>query len=319
MNKRSMVMLVLWVSMLSVLVWGQEPPPGFGAVSQYRFGVGARALALGGAYTAVAVGPAGLYWNPAGLAWTGLTAGGMYTQPFGDPDIRLQYLAGAAPIEGWGVGAGWFNYHVANIPHTEVGTFFNYDSSVFQLGVGREVKLLQTGPRVAIGVSLKLYYEQMLEGRALGLGWDLGVKVVGDDWSLGYCAQDVGTTRYRWQGTGQEPMVVVPWVHRVGMARWFADRKWLVSLEVVVEPEHAPQFQGGLEWTPVSGFALQGGVQLVRELGQHRYQPRFSFGGSFRWESFLFETGYLYRPLAVEAGGEGFGTDTYVFSLWVDF
>lgn len=319
MSKWSVVRLLLLVGLFSVMMWGQEPPPGLGAVSQYRFGVGARALALGGAYTAVAAGPVGLYWNPAGLAWTELMAGGMYTQPFGDPDIRLQYLAGALPIEGWGVGAAWFNYHVANIPHTEEGTFFSYDSSVFQLGVGREVELLQTGPRLALGVTLKVYYEQMLEGRALGLGLDVGLKLVGADWSLGYCAQDVGTTRYRWQGTGQEPVVVVPWVHRAGISRWFADRQWLVSLEVVVEPERAPQFRGGLEWTPVSGFSLQGGVQLVRELGQHSYQPRFSFGASFQWEDFLVEAGYLHRPLTMDAVGEGLTTDTYVFSLWAGF
>ena len=42
---------------------------GANAAAFLEIGIGARAIAMGGAYTAVANDPASLYWNPAGAAW----------------------------------------------------------------------------------------------------------------------------------------------------------------------------------------------------------------------------------------------------------
>jgi hypothetical protein len=42
---------------------------GTGAAAFLEIGVGARAMAMGGAYTAVANDATALYWNPAGIAW----------------------------------------------------------------------------------------------------------------------------------------------------------------------------------------------------------------------------------------------------------
>ncbi len=42
---------------------------GTGAAAFLEIGVGARAMAMGGAYAAVANDPTALYWNPAGIAW----------------------------------------------------------------------------------------------------------------------------------------------------------------------------------------------------------------------------------------------------------
>jgi hypothetical protein len=44
---------------------------GTGAASFLEIGVGARAMAMGGAYGAVANDATALYWNPAGIAWIG--------------------------------------------------------------------------------------------------------------------------------------------------------------------------------------------------------------------------------------------------------
>ncbi len=56
-----------------------------GTESPFAFGAGARALALGGAYVAVAEGPAATTWNPAGLAGTQVKqVSFFYTSPFTD-------------------------------------------------------------------------------------------------------------------------------------------------------------------------------------------------------------------------------------------
>nr|HPI73656.1 hypothetical protein [bacterium] len=42
---------------------------GTGAAAFLEIGVGARAMAMGGAYTSIANDATALYWNPAGIAW----------------------------------------------------------------------------------------------------------------------------------------------------------------------------------------------------------------------------------------------------------
>jgi len=316
--------LVMLLSLIGILTWGmgQESPPGFGAQSQYRFGVGARALSLAGAFTAMAEGPSGIYWNPAALVWNQPVAGGMYTQPFsglsGDLGLRVQYLGLGGQWEEWGLGGGWFNVHVSGIVNTETGGTFDYDSSVFQLAVAREVEFTQTGPRVAVGATLKLYREHMLEGLGQGLGWDVGILLLGRDWRVGYCSQDVGTTRYRWQGTEQEPLVVVPWVHRLGVARWFAEGQLALEADLVLQEGRSPDFRVGLEWRPWQELAFRAGVKMVKELGQQAYQPQFSLGSGLRWESFYLDVAYLRNPLASGPGGT-LVADTYVFSVAIEF
>ncbi|MBD3288055.1 hypothetical protein GF337_04565, partial [candidate division KSB1 bacterium] len=44
---------------------------GTSAAAFLEVGVGARAMAMGGAYASVANDPTALYWNPAGIAWMG--------------------------------------------------------------------------------------------------------------------------------------------------------------------------------------------------------------------------------------------------------
>ena len=54
-----------------ILVLLSQFPSLFGAKyagEAFTLGAGARALALGGAYTAISDDPSGLYYNPAGLA-----------------------------------------------------------------------------------------------------------------------------------------------------------------------------------------------------------------------------------------------------------
>lgn len=297
---------------------GQENPPGFGGQAQYRLGVGARALALAGAFTAVAEGPESVYWNPAAASWAQRGFGGMHTQPFaglaGDLGIYVNYLGVVSSYGVWGLAGGWFNTHVSGIPYAEgdvIGTF-DYDSSVFLFGGGLRQEF-EFGA-VAAGLTLKLYRETMLQGYAQGLGLDLGVIVDLGGVRVGYCSQDIGGTRYQWQGTGQRPVVEVPWVHRLGVAaRW-----WEGLVLTVAEAEfvlgNVPDLKMGLEWAPVSWFFLRGGVRLT-SVPNRGYQPVWSLGLGVSWGAFSMDVAYLHNPLS----GLALPAATYVFSLNVRF
>jgi len=116
---------------LSVVAFGvaQAVPPGYDAASFARVGMGVRAQAMGGAFCAIAQGPTGGYWNPAGLACLqGFQAEGMYTDWLG-AGIDLQYISLAGypsigekrptlSLEGRPVkfAASWVSVRVADIP-----------------------------------------------------------------------------------------------------------------------------------------------------------------------------------------------------------
>lgn len=319
------VAVVCGVAVLGAMAHGQEPPTGFGAVAQYRFGVGARALALGAAFTAVAEGVETLYWNPAGLARESLTLGGMYTEPYagslgGLLGLRVQYVGGVVPYRGVGLGGGWFNVHVSEIPYTngDEVSYFDYDSSVFLLGFGMEWAF-EPGVVAAVGATGKLYREQMLDGAAQGLGFDLGLVVELDRWRLAYCSQDVGGTRYRWSGTGQQPLVVVPWVHRLGASGRWVEGVLSVSAEVVFEEATLPSPRLGVEGRLFEEvLALRGGVRLVENPGKG-YWPVWTLGFGVAWEGFLLDAAYLRNPIPAFEGAADLSTDTYVISVGVRF
>jgi hypothetical protein len=86
-----------------------------------EIGVGARALALGGAFVAAADDGTAFYWNPAGLALiNGTRISGMYGPQFGtlsNPMGRYHYLGAAHRLSGKAtVAVNWIRLTVDDIP-----------------------------------------------------------------------------------------------------------------------------------------------------------------------------------------------------------
>jgi len=325
-SKRALgVTLVLAMVLAGAVGSGQASPPGFGAAAQFRLGVGARPLALGGAYTAFAEGMESLYWNPARLPWTRLSAGGMQLYPFAGGfgaalGLHVQYIGVAVPRAPFGLGFGWFNVHVSDIPYTgdgDVILYFNYDSSLVLVGAGVKGAIGE-GVVGSVGGSAKLYRETMLEGMAQGAGWDLGVALDFGNWRLGYVSQDVLGTTYSWRGTGQEPVVEVPWVHRLGAAMHWLDGQFISTAEVVVEAPRPMEFRFGVEWQLGDVLALRGGVRLdpIAEAG---FWSVWTVGFGVAWELFVLDAALLSRAIPAFGGDSSSSVDTYGISLGVRF
>lgn len=234
----------LWVGVVA-LVWelslvglAQRVPPGFDAASFARLGLGARAMSMAGAYVAVAEGAVAGYWNPAGLATLSeFQVEGMYTNWLG-ADIHYQYISiGGFPMIGEQrptlhlgdhpvtFGLTWLSVGVTGIPWwDEEGGYGTFDAWSHLMILSVAVPVSQT-PFLAIGGSLKLYHDRVLEGQSLGWGGDIGVlwrtQVGGVPLQLGVCTTDLGGTKVRWYGTTGEPENYVPWIMRVGLAADF--------------------------------------------------------------------------------------------------
>ena len=175
-----------------------------------RMGVGARALAMGGAYVAVANDATAGYWNPAGLSQIEKVSFASMIAANMAEDRKYNYLAIAGKFEFGSVGFSWLNSGTSDIDGRDnIGNptgDFNYNDHVFLFSYGKAMEKFQ------VGVNFKVIYmkaDSKTDFSKSGVGFDAGVKYIIDEKvHLGVTAFDLGTK------VGDE----VPANFRVGVA-----------------------------------------------------------------------------------------------------
>jgi hypothetical protein len=141
-----------------------------------EIGVGARASALGGAFTAIADDPSALYWNPAGIA---RLPGIGFTFNYSNwlAGLDFSYVGAVASFGGMGaVGASvtYLDYgdqpvRTINLPE---GTGELYGANDFALGL---VVAMNLTDRFSIGLGGKYIRQRLWNEMAQGFAIDLGV------------------------------------------------------------------------------------------------------------------------------------------------
>lgn len=139
-----------------------------------RYGVGARALGMGRAFTAVADDASAIYWNPAGLgqldSWEVTT---MYNNLF--LDTWYGYFGGIYPYKNYGVfGLGIVNLHTDDFEGRDelnkyTHTFSNNEMGIYFAG-GRKLFWRLYG-----GTCLKILHQKLDDQSDSGVGLDFGL------------------------------------------------------------------------------------------------------------------------------------------------
>jgi hypothetical protein len=189
-----------------------------------EIGVGARGLALGGAYTGLATGATAMYWNPAGIGSTeGLTVAYSYAPLYGDLDITHHFAAVALPLFGGGAGVSIIQLSSGDIPRTDenfpdgenpaFGSVFSYSGTAIGVHYGRRLT-----DRLQIGVAAKVIQEGMTDAKASWWGLDFGTMFNTGLYGLrlGAALQNIGNsaamkgalTKYRVESTEVFPFDV---------------------------------------------------------------------------------------------------------------
>ncbi|MFA6169150.1 MAG: hypothetical protein WCW67_08280 [Candidatus Margulisiibacteriota bacterium] len=165
-------------------------------------GVGARPLAMGGAFTAIADNADAPYWNPAGLGF-------ISSQEITSSQTRLStdadhyYLSYVTPALGGTIGLSWIQVGLGNIAqtssevdiHNEVQniSLFSYFSSAYLFSYGKKLN-----DHIAFGLTAKYLSSEMF-GISGGSGWGYSltpgilIKFGGDDVGTDVGTADVGT------------------------------------------------------------------------------------------------------------------------------
>ena len=182
---------------LVVMLFLASGTPGLFALGEtgaqfLKIGVGARACAMGEAYTALSGDATGIYWNPAGLTQVASPEiAAMHNSWL--MDMSYQYAAVAVP-RGFGtIGVGVAYSSSGDIPKYEdfehKGEYSAYDASgTVAIGIDR-------GGMVSYGLGLKFIHQKIEDETASGFGADLGLiaRVPGHhSMALGLVLQNIG-------------------------------------------------------------------------------------------------------------------------------
>ena len=242
---------------------------------------GGRALAMGGAYTAVADDAQGVLWNPAGIAQVSsvLLSGSQNHLSFTENAFSLTLAMPAGGSSGAALSIQQMNVDniakvrpvldangnpvldpFTNEPLLEISGFGEETDASFILGYGAEL-----APWMMAGAAGKALVGNSASVIGTGYGINLGALArFGKAWKAGLTAEDLGTTTVRWEGgarTSLEPSF------RTGVA-WNPAPEWIFSGELG-SPFHKLDMKTalGAEWRFTDVLAVRAGLADMRFSG----------------------------------------------------
>lgn len=261
--------------------------------------VGARAVAMGQAFTSVPNDVQGLPYNPASLATMAASQLSFQHLTYVE-DISQQSVlfgrAGRRDRPSWGLSANYFR--VANITRTEStlstsgdGYVERGDFATYDMAMGGSLAL-PVGNDWSFGSTVKFVHESLADASSTGGALDLGVIWQASEarsWNVGAAVQNLG-----FASKFADAAVSWPWTLRAGISgQPFA--QWLLSTDYIKRRDTKGEFSVGAEVTPRRLFSLRMGYryQLTRpDLGG---LSDFSAGIGLRHKQMSFD--YAFVPL----------------------
>jgi hypothetical protein len=225
----------------------------------FQGGLGAKALGMGGAFTALADDGTVALWNPAGILAFGenVWLGGATSQLFGM--VGYQYVGGGFSFAGYGIGLGWAN--------ASAGDFYSANAFMGTVGV-------KIGDFGWVGANLK-YYMEKVTNEYSGFGFDLGVIIpIIPELSVAVVAKDLGTSI---AGQTVSPLYVA------GLSGKLLEGALILGTDLELTSAFAVKnLRAGLAFQLIENLAIRAGL-VVPELKFDKYYVTvgagFSLGG----------------------------------------
>lgn len=302
---------IRWIIMsMAVVLYLANPfmvlsqPQGGGYAESYLLrNIGARPIALAGAYSAISNDANTIFYNPAGLS--GLSEEPMFSSmhsfmEWGRTHSTLAW--GQSLFEDWGFGAGINNFTTGSFVARDVkgNPLGNYTDWQYALFLGSSYRM----EFASLGASVKYLSHNLVnsETRADGFAFDLGSKFnVADLFSFGMSIQNISAMMFWNSHSGEDNLL--PYTIRTGFAMEFgvdedeyqirntvtgeletvflpSTKYILVGLDAVLTQfENAPRVILGVEGVPHELIAFRGGIALMGDnKGVYEFFPMTDWG-----------------------------------------
>ncbi len=252
-----------------------------GAAGAYlRMGVGARALGMGDAYTAICDDVYATYWNPAGLTQIQEhQIGTMYAiMSFDRKHNFLNYAGGLG--KDLGLGISWINFGVGGIEERDgrgnLIKEFESSESTYYLSLAKGL-----GEKFSLGGNIKYLGHKLLNNMASGFGLDAGVLFKPTEaLSLGLMFQDIGS-KVKWDTpSGHEDSF--PLNIRGGAALRLLKDRLILATDLEKSQLQSMKFHLGAEYKIIKN--------LTARLGYN--DKEFTAGAGFGFPVLRFDYGY---------------------------
>ena len=182
--------LILGLLIIAIEAKAQNDGAGNTGLAFLKLGVGARALAMGEAYSSLTSDGAAVFYNPARLnSGEGSNVLFMYNSSM--LDMTTNYIGAKTKYKKLGLGIGIFknsinDIEVRNIPG-EVLDKFNAQNMSLGISISYEVY-----KNLSIGVTSKMIYEKIYVDEASGVGFDVGANYAKDNFSFSAVVSNFG-------------------------------------------------------------------------------------------------------------------------------
>jgi len=179
------------------------------------FGIGARAIGLNNAYTAVANDYTAPFWNPAAMDFfSTIKIGGMRNNM--SLNRETSYCALVFPTHKFGAFAlAWAGFGVSDVEvrssnSEQPDSYFSYNENTFFLSYAYRIFSY-----LSIGSNCKVFDYRAYETKAYGLGMDLAVLFIpSTKFRIGFVAQDIDSY-LRWSSATTEKFLET---YRLGLS-----------------------------------------------------------------------------------------------------
>jgi len=271
---------------------------GTAAYSFLKIGVGARAVALGNAYVAMADDESAIYYNPAGIRQVqGKAISSSYHNYVAD--IQGGYLSAVVP---WGekrkLGFAINYLNFGSIPLTDANGSVNGDFGGGDMAVS--IAFAQAlSDKIDFGLSTKFIYESIDSFSSTGLALDLGVLYhLPDGFTrIGLTATNLG---FQLSGLSEEHKDPLPLMIKAGVSHRMHDAPFVVVADVGKYTDNDFFVGGGVEFVGLEMMKLRAGYNTIgsdyKTGGDGENLAGLSFGIGFLLKDFAFD--YAYVPYA---------------------
>jgi tetratricopeptide (TPR) repeat protein len=252
-----------------------------GAGTSLQVPVGARAIAMGGAFSAISDDATAIYWNPAGLPWIGHQEIGVSHADLYNSGINDNFASFILPLSrNQAAAADWYD---SGFNDNEL----DFGESRIDLSYGHRF-----GSKLSAGLTGKyLNRNTNLDGssvrRGTGAGLDLGLLYHPfGSLRLSAVAQDVFDTKITYS-SGDGTVVAFPRTTKLGAAY-----SPIANATVAVDVDD--RLHVGAEYRPIEPIALRAGV-VNDPSGTDGSIP--SFGVGLKWSVFRFDYALVDHPV----------------------